>query len=88
MEANVLGMTLSPVTDEIRKGLNLSEDTEGLVIMGVNGTSEAFTKGLREGDIITEHDGPFIVSPSGVRMPQVSMAVDPFFNFITFFLRF
>ncbi len=54
VEANVLGMTLSPVTDEIRKGLNLSEDTEGLVIMGVDGTSEAFTKGLREGDIITE----------------------------------
>ena len=40
-----------------------------------------------EGDIITEQDGPFIVSPSGVRVPQVSMAVDPFFNFITFFLR-
>ena len=33
---------------------NLPDGTEGLVVTKVDGTSEAFTKGLREGDLITE----------------------------------
>jgi hypothetical protein len=39
------------------------------------------------GNVTTEQDGPFIVTPPGVHIPQVNMAIDPFFNFIGFFLR-
>ena len=48
------GMTLSNLTDEIREGLGLQKDAEGLVVVAVLETSEAFKKGLRSGDLITE----------------------------------
>ena len=53
-EAEILGMTLTPVTDEMKETLNLPSDTEGLVVNAVDAASEAYAKGLREGDVITE----------------------------------
>ena len=49
-----LGLTLSPLTDDMRQKLGLDASTEGLMVMAVDQASEAFTKGLREGDLITE----------------------------------
>jgi len=40
-----------------------------------------------EGEVTTEQEGPFFVTPPGVHIPQVTMAVDPFFTFIGFVLR-
>ena len=54
VEAEILGMTLAPVTDEMKESLSLPADAEGLVVGAVDQTSEAFAKGLRDGDIITE----------------------------------
>ncbi|WP_103333851.1 DegQ family serine endoprotease [Pseudotabrizicola formosa] len=54
VEAEILGMTLAPVTDEMKEQLSLPNDAEGLVVGAVDQTSEAYAKGLREGDIITE----------------------------------
>lgn len=53
-EAEILGMTLAPVTDEMKQSLSLPADAEGLVVGKVDPTSEAYAKGLRDGDIITE----------------------------------
>ena len=53
-EKSVLGLTLSPLTDDKRGELNLSDDAEGLLVTAVDETSEAFEKGLRAGDLITE----------------------------------
>jgi serine protease Do len=53
-EVETLGMVLSALTDEIRSELDLPESTTGLVVMAVDDTSEAFEKGLRAGDVITE----------------------------------
>jgi serine protease Do len=53
-EMDLLGLTLSPLNDDLRGKLGLEPSAEGLVVTGVDQTSEAFTKGLREGDIITE----------------------------------
>ena len=53
-EAEILGLTLTPVTDEMKSTLNLPADTEGLLVGKVDIASEAYAKGLREGDIITE----------------------------------
>ncbi|MEJ6403541.1 Do family serine endopeptidase [Yoonia sp. 2307UL14-13] len=52
-EADILGLTLSEITEELsdQYGLDLEE---GLVITGINPDSEAASKGLLEGDVITE----------------------------------
>jgi hypothetical protein len=39
------------------------------------------------GEITTEQNGPFIVTPTGVEIPRLNMAVDPSFSFIGFMLR-
>ncbi|GGX54722.1 serine protease [Tateyamaria omphalii] len=51
---DVLGLTLSTLTDELREQLGADADQEGLAVVEVDETSEAFEKGLRAGDIITE----------------------------------
>ncbi len=54
VEAEVLGLTVSPMTDELRAQLNLPESASGLVIKNVDEASEAYDKGVRSGDVITE----------------------------------
>ncbi len=53
-ELQVLGLTLSPLTDEIRNELGLADGMQGLAVMDVDATAEAYEKGLRAGDILTE----------------------------------
>jgi serine protease Do len=53
-ELETLGLTLAPLDDEMRAKLGLEASAEGLMIVGVDQASEAFTKGLVEGDLITE----------------------------------
>ncbi len=53
-ESQMLGMTVSPLTEELRAQLELSSDAEGLVVTDVDVESEAYDKGLRAGDLITE----------------------------------
>ncbi|MCX7669176.1 MAG: PDZ domain-containing protein, partial [Anaerolineae bacterium] len=52
--SEVLGMTLSTVTDEMRAQLKLPVGATGLVVTKVDPVSEAYSKGLRDGDVITE----------------------------------
>jgi serine protease Do len=49
-----LGVTVSAMSDELRQQLGLDADADGLVVAQVAEDSEAYTKGLRAGDIITE----------------------------------
>ena len=51
---DVLGLTLSTLTEELREELGVAEDQVGLAVTEVDETSEAFEKGLRAGDVITE----------------------------------
>ncbi len=53
-EATVLGMTLSPLTDDLRDELGLDADATGLVVTDIDELSEAYEKGMRAGDVITE----------------------------------
>lgn len=53
-EQVVLGMTLKTLDDELRRQLELSDSTDGLVVMDVDELSDAFEKGMRAGDLITE----------------------------------
>jgi len=52
--SELLGLTLSPVTPDIATELGLDPDQEGLVVSKVDEMSEAYEKGLRVGDLITE----------------------------------
>nr|WP_093027409.1 DegQ family serine endoprotease [Ruegeria marina] len=54
VEKQFLGLTVSMLTDEMRNELGLADDAAGLVVTDVDETSEAFEKGLRGGDVITE----------------------------------
>lgn len=51
---DLLGLSLSEMTDELREQLGLEKATQGLVITNVAEDSGAFAKGLRSGDVITE----------------------------------
>jgi len=50
----VLGMTLSPVTDEVRAQNNLAADVTGLLVTDIDEKGAAFDKGLRRGDVVVE----------------------------------
>ncbi|WP_084353998.1 Do family serine endopeptidase [Primorskyibacter flagellatus] len=53
-ETEVLGLTLSVLNDELRSQLDLGSNAEGLVVKDVDEVSQAYEKGLRAGDLITE----------------------------------
>ncbi len=53
-EKSVLGMTLSLLDDDMRNEMGLAGDQTGLVVKSVDESTEAFEKGLRVGDLITE----------------------------------
>ncbi|MFM2354849.1 MAG: hypothetical protein RLZZ528_585 [Pseudomonadota bacterium] len=53
-EKALLGMTLTELTDETATQMGLPDGTEGLVVSEIDEASDAFGKGLRAGDVITE----------------------------------
>jgi serine protease Do len=53
-EKEVLGLTLSLLTADMRSEMGLPDDMQGLLVMAVDESAEAFEKGLRPGDVITE----------------------------------
>ncbi|MCX7564906.1 DegQ family serine endoprotease [Sulfitobacter sp. F26169L] len=52
--SSLLGLTVTPLDDDMRQELGASNDIQGLAVTNVEEGSEAFEKGLRAGDIITE----------------------------------
>jgi serine protease Do len=50
----VLGMTLAPITPELRARFNLDERARGVVVVGVADGSAAAERGVRAGDVIVE----------------------------------
>ncbi len=53
-EMKMLGLTLAPLSDDLREQLELGAEAKGLVVTDVDEAAEAFEKGLRAGDVITE----------------------------------
>jgi len=50
----VLGLSLSNLTPDLRERYALAEDTAGVVVTDVEGSSQAAEKGVRAGDVIVE----------------------------------
>ncbi|MEP2640800.1 Do family serine endopeptidase [Roseobacter sp.] len=72
---DVLGLSLTTMTDEVRTELGLDGQIQGLAVTAVAETSEAFEKGLRAGDIITEAGQQSVVSISDLE-DRVTAAKD------------
>ncbi|MGB0658798.1 MAG: Do family serine endopeptidase [Mangrovicoccus sp.] len=53
-EKTILGMTIATLTDEQRQELGLPDRLAGLLVLQLDEDSDAFAKGLRQGDVITE----------------------------------
>lgn len=53
-EKQLLGLTLQPLTADNAEELGMAAGSEGLVVTAVDEASDAFEKGLRAGDVITE----------------------------------
>jgi serine protease Do len=53
-QKDIFGLTVQPLDDELRTQLELDSDATGLVVTDVDELSEAYEKGLRAGDVITE----------------------------------
>ncbi|MBR9843040.1 MAG: Do family serine endopeptidase [Rhodobacteraceae bacterium] len=64
IEKDILGLTVTPLTDAMRSELGAAEGTTGLVVTRVDETSTAYEKGLRAGDILTEASQQKIASVS------------------------
>lgn len=52
--SELMGLTLEPVTPALRSELDLNDGMEGLFVRDIDEMSEAWQKGVRAGDIITE----------------------------------
>jgi serine protease Do len=50
----LMGLTLAPLDSDLRMQLELPGDATGLVVQDIDPLSEAYEKGLRAGDVITE----------------------------------
>ncbi|MCV6591883.1 MAG: Do family serine endopeptidase [Silicimonas sp.] len=72
----MMGLTISDITPELREQLGLAKDDEGLVVSDVAEDSEAFEKGLRAGDLIIEAGQERVASVSelGARIEDAKEA--------------
>ncbi len=61
--APVLGMSLSPLDDAARNRLSLPAEVRGALVDNVDQSSDAGSKGLRRGDVITLANGRPVVQP-------------------------
>ncbi len=58
-----MGLTLAPLTPDLRSQLNLPDDASGAVIVGVRPNSPADQAGLQPGDLLVGVGGTDVSSP-------------------------
>jgi serine protease Do len=66
-DASVLGMTVAALTDRLREEFGLDRDVRGLVVTGLDSGSDAYSKGIREGDVIAEVGQEAVAAPEEMR---------------------
>jgi serine protease Do len=66
-----LGITLQPLSATLRQQLRIDEKVQGVVIAGINPSSDAASKGLQRGDIILKIGQKAVTSPA-----EAAAAVD------------
>jgi len=66
-----LGITLQPITPQLRQQLRIDDKVQGVVIAGISPSSDAASKGLQRGDIILKIGQKPVTSPA-----EAAAAVD------------
>jgi serine protease Do len=62
-EETVLGMTVAVLDDQLRESFGLGKEAQGLVVTDLDDSSDAYAKGMRPGDVITEVGQETVSSP-------------------------
>ena len=75
LELSSLGLTLGPLTDDVRAQFGIADDISGVVITGVADGGPAFGKGIRAGDVIVEVGQEPVATPEDVEV-RVKAAAD------------
>ena len=65
--STILGMTVSPMTDELRKKFKLSDKSKGIVVLSVDPDSVAGEKRIQPGDVIAEAGEVDIKTPADLK---------------------
>ena len=65
-EAQEMGMTLMSLTAETREQLGLADDVNGVAVVAVDETMDAFEKGVRSGDVIVEVGQEAVSTPADI----------------------
>jgi S1-C subfamily serine protease len=71
------GMTLSPLTPQLARQLDVPASTSGVVVTDVDPDGAAATAGVREGDIIKRVNGREVTSPSAVKTALAGQSGKP-----------
>ncbi|MDR5652507.1 DegQ family serine endoprotease [Ruixingdingia sedimenti] len=66
-EQSLLGLTVRRLAAEDLEQLGLAAGTEGLLVTGVDESAEAYAKGLRPGDVITEVAQQKVATPADLK---------------------
>ncbi|WBT37498.1 MULTISPECIES: Do family serine endopeptidase [Hyphomicrobium] len=61
---SVLGLTLSPLTDDVRSRLGFDAKVKGVIVTDIDPSSQAATKNIRAGDVITEAQQEPVTTPA------------------------
>ncbi|WP_045835221.1 Do family serine endopeptidase [Hyphomicrobium sp. 99] len=64
--SDIIGLTLSPLSDDLRKKYNLDDKIKGVVVEAVDPQSPAASKGLKPGDVIVEAAQDIVSDPDDV----------------------
>nr|WP_306886278.1 Do family serine endopeptidase [Amorphus orientalis] len=72
----VLGMTLSEITPELRDEYDLDESVEGVVVVGLDPSGPAAEKRVTEGDVIVEVAQETVATPADVAEKVESLTED------------
>lgn len=74
-EAEILGFTVSTITPELREQMQLPDNAQGLLVTAIDESSEAYEKGVRQGDIISEAGQQEVKTPADLEA-RISEARD------------
>jgi len=77
-----LGLTLSPLNEELQQRFQIEADAQGVVVIEVAPASDAAERGLRAGDLIVEMDQEPVATPDDV-VQHVEQARDEGYRVVT-----
>jgi Do/DeqQ family serine protease len=76
-ESGGYGMTVEPLTPEVARSLELTRQTQGVVITGVTPDGAAAASGLQEGDVIVQVNGRAVKTGAELKAALDSAAGKP-----------